>query len=137
MTSSSLEVLAGLSFSSDDELFRKNMVVCGDVVPPFYSQYVEFVQKKIEENAHLECQLILKEHEMTKVFFFLFILCYLLFIIYYLLFIIYYLLFIIYYLLFIIYYLLFIIYYLLFIIYYLLFIIYYLLFIIYYLFSFI
>lgn len=53
VTSSSLEVLAALSF--DDKGFLENMCVGADgVLPKFYEQYVEEVQKKIVSNAQSE-----------------------------------------------------------------------------------
>lgn len=64
VTSSSLEVLASLSF--DDEGFVKNM--CHDrhgQAPDFYRAYVKSVQDKICENARLEFEAIWREHEQT------------------------------------------------------------------------
>lgn len=64
VTSSSLEVLASLSF--DDEGFAKNM--CHDSrgnAPEFYKTYVKSVQKKIQENARLEFEAIWREHKQT------------------------------------------------------------------------
>ncbi|KAL2156276.1 hypothetical protein VTH82DRAFT_1021 [Thermothelomyces myriococcoides] len=66
VTSSSLEVLASLSF--DDEGFVKNM--CHDAngnAPEFYKEYVRAVQEKIQENARLEFEAIWREHEQTGV----------------------------------------------------------------------
>ncbi|KAL2260281.1 hypothetical protein VTK26DRAFT_5752 [Humicola hyalothermophila] len=66
VTSSSLEVLASLSF--DDEGFAKNM--CHDAqgnAPEFYKAYVKAVQEKIRENARLEFEAIWREHEQTGV----------------------------------------------------------------------
>lgn len=66
VTSSSLEVLASLSF--DDEGFVKHM--CHDArgnVPEFYQAYVKAVQNKIRENARLEFEAIWREHEQTGV----------------------------------------------------------------------
>lgn len=66
VTSSSLEVLASLSF--DDESFVKHM--CVDAkgnVPEFYQAYVKEVQKKIQENARLEFEAIWREHEQTGI----------------------------------------------------------------------
>lgn len=66
VTSSSLEVLASLSF--DDESFVKEMCVGDDgVVPAFYEAYVKQVQTIIKENARLEFEAIWKEHEATGV----------------------------------------------------------------------
>ncbi|ERS98033.1 NAD-specific glutamate dehydrogenase [Sporothrix schenckii ATCC 58251] len=66
VTSSSLEVLASLSF--DDAGFRQHM--CHDdkgVAPEFYKAYVKEVQNKIRENARLEFEAIWREHEETGV----------------------------------------------------------------------
>jgi len=66
VTSSSLEVLAALSF--DDKGFVENM--CHDArgnVPEFYKAYVKAVQEKIQENARLEFEAIWREHEQTGV----------------------------------------------------------------------
>jgi glutamate dehydrogenase len=66
VTSSSLEVLASLSF--DDEGFVKHM--CHDAhgnAPEFYKAYVKAVQEKIQENARLEFEAIWREHEQTGV----------------------------------------------------------------------
>lgn len=64
VTSSSLEVLASLSF--DDEGFVKHM--CHDergTAPEFYKQYVRAVQDKICENARLEFEAIWRENRQT------------------------------------------------------------------------
>jgi glutamate dehydrogenase len=64
VTSSSLEVLASLSF--DDEGFVENM--CHNAqgeAPQFYQDYVKQVQLKIQENARLEFEAIWREHEQT------------------------------------------------------------------------
>jgi glutamate dehydrogenase len=66
VTSSSLEVLASLSF--DDEGFVSHM--CHDAkgnVPEFYKAYVKEVQAKICDNAHLEFEAIWRENEQTGV----------------------------------------------------------------------
>ncbi|KAK7742036.1 NAD-dependent glutamate dehydrogenase [Cytospora paraplurivora] len=66
VTSSSLEVLASLSF--DDAGFVKHM--CHDAqgnAPDFYKAYVKEVQEKICENARLEFEAIWREHEATGV----------------------------------------------------------------------
>lgn len=66
VTSSSLEVLASLSF--DDAGFAQNM--CHDAkgnAPLFYQSYVKDVQAKICENARLEFEAIWREHEATGV----------------------------------------------------------------------
>jgi glutamate dehydrogenase len=64
VTSSSLEVLASLSF--DDESFLKHMCVGDDgTVPEFYKAYVRQVQKTIQNNARLEFEAIWREHQTT------------------------------------------------------------------------
>ncbi|KAF1925804.1 NAD-specific glutamate dehydrogenase [Didymella exigua CBS 183.55] len=64
VTSSSLEVLASLSF--DDESFVKHMCVdANGVAPDFYNQYVAGVQKIIQNNARLEFEAIWREHQET------------------------------------------------------------------------
>jgi glutamate dehydrogenase len=66
VTSSSLEVLASLSF--DDESFLQNMCVQPDgSTPQFYQDYVRQVQATIQENARLEFEAIWREHEQTGV----------------------------------------------------------------------
>jgi len=66
VTSSSLEVLASLSF--DDEGFVQNMCVGPDGNPPeFYKAYVKAVQEKIKDNARLEFEAIWREHKETKI----------------------------------------------------------------------
>jgi glutamate dehydrogenase len=66
VTSSSLEVLASLSF--DDESFLKHMCVGADgQAPAFYNAYVKEVQEIIKRNARLEFEAIWKEHEETGV----------------------------------------------------------------------
>ncbi|KAK8206798.1 NAD-dependent glutamate dehydrogenase [Zalaria obscura] len=65
VTSSSLEVLASLSF--DDQGFVENMCVRDDgTVPEFYEKYVRQVQSIIKENARLEFEAIWREHEETR-----------------------------------------------------------------------
>lgn len=76
VTSSSLEgilsvpspfsqlVLASLSFN--DAEFLEHMCIKGDVIPPFYSRYVENVQSIIEDNARLEFEAIWREHARTR-----------------------------------------------------------------------
>lgn len=62
VTSSSLEVLASLSF--DDAGFAQHM--CHDAAgnaPAFYQAYVREVQAKIRENARLEFEAVWREHE--------------------------------------------------------------------------
>ncbi|KAF1354128.1 NAD-specific glutamate dehydrogenase [Lizonia empirigonia] len=64
VTSSSLEVLASLSF--DDESFSKHMCVdANGVAPDFYNAYVAGVQKIIQNNARLEFEAIWREHQAT------------------------------------------------------------------------
>lgn len=64
VTSSSLEVLASLSF--DDQTFIENMCVHADgTVPEFYAAYVKEVQETIKENAALEFEAIWREHQRT------------------------------------------------------------------------
>ncbi|KAJ5214822.1 Glutamate dehydrogenase NAD-dependent [Penicillium chermesinum] len=66
VTSSSLEVLASLSF--DDAEFVANMCVGEDgAVPEFYQAYVKEVQEIIKQNATLEFEAIWREHEQTGV----------------------------------------------------------------------
>ncbi|KAB8346074.1 hypothetical protein FH972_023125 [Carpinus fangiana] len=66
VTSSSLEVLASLSF--DDAGFIENMCIREDgSVPPFYKEYVKQVQEVIQRNARLEFEAIWREHEETGV----------------------------------------------------------------------
>jgi glutamate dehydrogenase len=66
VTSSSLEVLASLSF--DEEGFIKNMCVGADgSVPAFYKQYVMEVQETIKRNARLEFEGIWREHKHTGI----------------------------------------------------------------------
>jgi glutamate dehydrogenase len=64
VTSSSLEVLASLSF--DDESFVKHMCVdANGVAPDFYNKYVAGVQEIIKNNARLEFEAIWREHQAT------------------------------------------------------------------------
>lgn len=64
VTSSSLEVLASLSF--DDESFIQNMCIGKDgSVPEFYQTYVKEVQATIQRNARLEFEAIWREAEKT------------------------------------------------------------------------
>jgi glutamate dehydrogenase len=67
VTSSSLEVLASLSF--DDAGFVENMCVDAKTgeAPQFYKDYVRQVQEKICDNARLEFEAIWREHEKTGV----------------------------------------------------------------------
>jgi len=64
VTSSSLEVLASLSF--DDEGFLENMCVSDNgIVPSFYEAYVKQVQETIKYNAALEFEAIWRAHAET------------------------------------------------------------------------
>ncbi|KAK2628461.1 hypothetical protein QTJ16_001564 [Diplocarpon rosae] len=66
VTSSSLEVLASLSF--DDAGFVENMCVGSDgKAPEFYQAYVKEVQAKIKDNARLEFEAIWREHKQSKI----------------------------------------------------------------------
>lgn len=66
VTSSSLEVLASLSF--DDAGFVENMCVGQDgKAPDFYKAYVKEVQETIKRNARLEFEAIWREHEETGI----------------------------------------------------------------------
>jgi len=66
VTSSSLEVLASLSF--DDEGFLKHMCVGQDgEAPAFYNAYVKEVQETIKRNARLEFEAIWRENAQTGV----------------------------------------------------------------------
>jgi glutamate dehydrogenase len=66
VTSSSLEVLASLSF--DDQGFIENMCVGTDgSVPEFYRSYVKEVQQTIQNNARLEFEAIWRENASTGV----------------------------------------------------------------------
>jgi glutamate dehydrogenase len=61
VTSSSLEVLAALSFT--DEEFSKHMQVSSGVVPEFYQEYIRSVHAIIEKNAELEFECLWREHQ--------------------------------------------------------------------------
>ncbi len=64
VTSSSLEVLASLSF--DDAGFIEHMCVHNDgTIPQFYASYVAEVQETIRKNAALEFEAIWREHQQT------------------------------------------------------------------------
>ena len=66
VTSSSLEVLASLSF--DDKSFVENMCIREDgTAPPFYDAYVKEVQATIKRNAALEFEAIWREHQQTGI----------------------------------------------------------------------
>ncbi len=60
------QVLAALSLS--DEEFSAHMMVSGNHTPPFYTKYVEHVQKVIAHNAKLEFECIWREHESRCAF---------------------------------------------------------------------
>ncbi|KAG2237798.1 hypothetical protein INT48_002099 [Thamnidium elegans] len=64
VTSSSLEVLAALSFKDDE--FAQHMSVKNGDVPAFYENYVIQVQNIIENNARLEFEALWREHKKTK-----------------------------------------------------------------------
>ena len=64
VTSSSMEVLAALSFN--DEEFQKNMMVTDPQhIPEFYSEYIRSVHTIIERNAELEFECIWRENLRT------------------------------------------------------------------------
>ena len=64
VTSSSLEVLASLSF--DDKGFEEHMCIREDgTAPAFYKEYVKQVQETIKLNAALEFEAIWREHQKT------------------------------------------------------------------------
>ncbi|KAF8455771.1 glutamate/leucine/phenylalanine/valine dehydrogenase [Kalaharituber pfeilii] len=63
VTSSSMEVLASLSF--DDEGFIENMCINNGQIPEFYKAYVKAVQETIKRNAALEFEAIWREHQAT------------------------------------------------------------------------
>ena len=66
VTSSSLEVLASLSF--DEQGFVENMCHRDDgTAPEFYGQYVKEVQETIKRNASLEFEAIWREHQQTGI----------------------------------------------------------------------
>ncbi|KAJ3031823.1 UNVERIFIED_CONTAM: NAD-dependent glutamate dehydrogenase [Siphonaria sp. JEL0065] len=65
VTSSSLEVLAALSFN--DEEFSEHMTVKNGVVPEFYAAYVQSVQEFIEKAARLEFECLWREGERTGI----------------------------------------------------------------------
>ena len=66
VTSSSLEVLASLSF--DDRGFEENMCIRENgTAPAFYVAYVKEVQETIKRNAALEFEAIWREHQKTGV----------------------------------------------------------------------
>lgn len=64
VTSSSLEVLAGLSF--DDKEFTQHMASDDDGrFPEFYKTYVDEIITRVEANAKCEFEIIWKEHQET------------------------------------------------------------------------
>ena len=63
VTSSSLEVLAGLSLSNDEYLDL--MVFANGQPSAFYKSYVKDIQQKITENAAQEFQCLWREHGKT------------------------------------------------------------------------
>jgi glutamate dehydrogenase len=65
VTSSSLEVLSGLSLT--DEEFAPNMQVKEGNIPTFYKNYVEEVVARIEAAAAMEFECIWREHERTGI----------------------------------------------------------------------
>jgi len=64
VTSSSLEVLAALVMT-DAEHQEHMQVVDPQNIPPFYKEYVEQIQERIEENAELEFECIWREHSRS------------------------------------------------------------------------
>ncbi len=64
VTSSSLEVLASLSFNEEE--FQEHFAVHDGKIPEFYTTYVGEVHKRIEENASLEFETIWKENQRSK-----------------------------------------------------------------------
>jgi glutamate dehydrogenase len=64
VTSSSLEVLAALSF--DDEGFKQHMAADEDGrFPAFYQEYVKEIIERVESNAYNEFEFIWEEHVKT------------------------------------------------------------------------
>ena len=66
VTSSSLEVLAALSFN-DAEFIEHMCVDVNGKVPSFYEAYVKQVQEIIQRNARLEFEALWREHEETMI----------------------------------------------------------------------
>ncbi|ESK95661.1 nad-specific glutamate dehydrogenase [Moniliophthora roreri MCA 2997] len=64
VTSSSLEVLAGLALSNDE--YSKLMIFKDGQPSPFYKSYVKDIQQKITENAAAEFQCIWREHSRAQ-----------------------------------------------------------------------
>eukprot|EP01080_Neovahlkampfia_damariscottae_P010211 gene10211-2631_t len=65
VTSSSLEVLAALSFENDE--FEIHMAVKNDIIPEFYKNYVQEVVSIIKNNAQLEFNCIWNENMRTGI----------------------------------------------------------------------
>jgi glutamate dehydrogenase len=65
VTSSSLEVLAALSFTEDE--YAQHMCVKDNKTPAFYEQYVQEVKERIAENARLEFECLWREHQKTGI----------------------------------------------------------------------
>lgn len=63
VTSSSLEVLAGLALS--DSEFATHMLVTGAEPPTFYREYVQEAQQRIADNAQREFSCLWDEHART------------------------------------------------------------------------
>ncbi|KAI8838871.1 Glutamate/Leucine/Phenylalanine/Valine dehydrogenase-domain-containing protein [Chytriomyces cf. hyalinus JEL632] len=63
VTSSSLEVLAALSFK--DAEFKEHMTVKNGVVPAFYADYVKGVQEFVESCATMEFECLWREQQRT------------------------------------------------------------------------
>jgi len=64
VTSSSLEVLAGLALSTDE--YVEHMIFKDGKPSPFYQSYVKDIQAKISENAAAELHCIWKEHSRLQ-----------------------------------------------------------------------
>jgi len=65
VTSSSLEVLAALSFN--DEEFEENMCIKASEIPPFYAEYIRNVHQIIEKNAEMEFECIWRESKKNSI----------------------------------------------------------------------
>lgn len=63
VTSSSLEVLAALSF--DDVGFKEHMAEDNGKFPAFYKEYVKEIIERVESNARNEFEFIWAEHKRT------------------------------------------------------------------------
>ena len=64
VTSSSLEVLAGLALNTQE--YSDLMIFKDNKPSPFYESYVKDIQAKISENAAAEFQCIWKEHSRLQ-----------------------------------------------------------------------